>query len=58
MGNSIWFISILKDSPWLGFLIGLAFVTIMFGAKNLILYLYSKQRESQAGAQDSGASAD
>ncbi len=58
MGNSIWFISILKDSPWLGFLIGLGFATIMFGAKNLIIYFYSKQRESQVGAQNGGSSSD
>ena len=44
MGNSMWFISILRDQPWLGFLIGLAFVAVMFGSKNLIVYLYSRNQ--------------
>ena len=45
MGNSMWFISILRDQPWLGFLIGLAFVAVMFGSKNLIVYLYSRNQQ-------------
>lgn len=47
MGNTIWFITILKEYPWLGFMIGLVFVTFMFGAKNLIIYLYSKRLEEE-----------
>lgn len=45
MGNSMWFISLLRDQPWLGFLIGLAFVALMFGSKNLIIYLYSRNQQ-------------
>ena len=48
MGNSLWFITILQQKPWLGFLIGLAFITIMFLAKNLVVYLYSKNQEKKA----------
>jgi hypothetical protein len=47
MGNTLWFISLLKDHPWAGFLIGLGFVTVMFGSKNLIVYLYSRSQEKQ-----------
>ena len=45
MGDIIWFITILKDQPWIGFLIGLLFVSIMFGAKNFVIYLYTKNQE-------------
>lgn len=45
MGNTLWFISLLKDHPWIGFLIGLAFVTVMFGSKNLVVYFYSRSQE-------------
>ncbi len=48
MGNSLWFITILQQKPWLGFLIGLAFITTMFLAKNLVVYLYSKNQEKKA----------
>ncbi len=48
MGNTLWFITILKDKPWLGFLIGLAFVTVMFGSKNLVVYLYSRNQQKKA----------
>ncbi|WP_428607686.1 hypothetical protein [Sedimenticola sp.] len=48
MGNTLWFINLLKDQPWIGFLIGLVFVTIMFGSKNLVVYLYSRSREKKA----------
>lgn len=47
MGNTLWFITILKDKPWLGFLIGLAFITIMFGSKNLIVYFYARSQEKK-----------
>lgn len=47
MGNTLWFISLLKDHPWVGFLIGLAFVTVMFGSKNLVVYFYSRHQEKQ-----------
>lgn len=47
MGNTMWFINILKDHPWIGFLVGLLFVTIMFGSKNLIVYFYAKNQEKK-----------
>jgi len=47
MGNTLWFITLLKDSPWIGFLIGLGFITIMFGSKNLIVYLYARSQEQK-----------
>lgn len=47
MGNSLWFITILQEKPWLGFLIGLCFMAVMFLSKNLIVYLYSKNKEKQ-----------
>ncbi|WP_186297570.1 hypothetical protein [Sedimenticola selenatireducens] len=47
MGNTLWFINILKDQPWFGFLIGLAFVAVMFGSKNLVIYFYSRSREKK-----------
>jgi len=45
MGNTIWFITILKEKPWLGFLIGLVFISFMFLSKNLIVYFYSRNKE-------------
>ncbi|MCB1856996.1 MAG: hypothetical protein KDI63_01910 [Gammaproteobacteria bacterium] len=45
MGNTIWFITILQEKPWVGFLIGLVFLGLMFGSKNLIVYFYSKNQE-------------
>ncbi|WP_435684566.1 hypothetical protein [Sedimenticola selenatireducens] len=47
MGNTLWFINLLKDHPWIGFLIGLAFVTVMFGSKNLVIYFYSRHKSKQ-----------
>jgi hypothetical protein len=47
MGNTLWFITLLKDKPWLGFLIGLVFITIMFGSKNLVVYFYAKNKEKK-----------
>ena len=47
MGNSLWFITILQEKPWLGFLIGLCFMAVMFLSKNLIVYLYSKNKEKE-----------
>jgi len=58
MGNTLWFITILQEKPWVGFLIGLAFMTVMFGSKNLIVYFYAKNQEKkkQTQAQQSGDS--
>jgi len=50
MGNTLWFITILKDYPWVGFLIGTLFVATMFGSKNLIVYLYAKNQEKKSAA--------
>ena len=47
MGNTLWFITILKEKPWLGFLIGLCFMAVMFLSKNLIVYLYSKNKNKE-----------
>ena len=47
MGNTIWFITILKEQPWLGFLIGLVFMAFMFLSKNLVVYLYSRNTEKK-----------
>jgi len=58
MGNTLWFITILQEKPWVGFLIGLAFMAVMFGSKNLIVYFYAKNQEKkkQMQAQQSGDS--
>ncbi len=48
MGNSLWFITILQEKPWLGFIIGLCFMSIMFLSKNLIVFLYSRSQEKKA----------
>ena len=48
MGNTLWFITILQEKPWLGFLIGLCFLALMFLSKNLIVYLYSRNSEKKA----------
>ncbi|MCW8890365.1 MAG: hypothetical protein OQL20_06890 [Sedimenticola sp.] len=47
MGGTLWFINLLKDQPLIGFLIGLVFVTVMFGSKNLVIYFYSRSKERQ-----------
>ena len=47
MGNTLWFITILQEKPWLGFLIGLVFMAFMFLSKNLIVYLYSRNSEKK-----------
>jgi len=47
MGNTLWFITILRDQPWIGFLIGLLFLAFMFGSKNLVVYLYSRSQEKK-----------
>jgi len=47
MGNSLWFITILQEKPWLGFIIGLCFMAFMFLSKNLVVYLYSKNKEKK-----------
>ncbi|MCW8905781.1 MAG: hypothetical protein OQL28_00900 [Sedimenticola sp.] len=48
MGGTLWFIDLLKDQPWIGFLIGLVFVAVMFGSKNLVIYFYSRHKEKSS----------
>ncbi len=45
MGNSLWFITILQEKPWLGFLIGLCFMAVMFLSKNLVVFFYARSKE-------------
>lgn len=45
MGGTLGFINLLRDQPLVGFLIGLVFVGMMFGAKNLVIYFYAKRHE-------------
>ena len=47
MTNTMSLISILRDHPLIGFLIGLGFVFFMFMAKNLIIYFYSNHKPRQ-----------
>jgi hypothetical protein len=47
MGNTLGFITILQEKPWLGMLMGLAFMAVMFLSKNLIVYLYMKNQEKK-----------
>jgi len=54
MGNSLWFITILQEKPWLGFLIGLCFMAFMFLSKNLIVYLYSKNKAKKDALESAG----
>lgn len=51
MGNSLWFIELLKEQPAAGFGIGLVFAAFMFGSKNLIVYLYSRSQGKKLEAQ-------
>jgi|FLOH01.1.fsa_nt_gi hypothetical protein len=48
MGNSLWFITLLQEKPLAGFAIGLVFLAFMFGAKNLVMYLYTKKKERKS----------
>lgn len=52
MGNTLWFITILKEKPWLGILMGLAFMAVMFLSKNLVVYLYMKNQEKKKTLQE------
>jgi hypothetical protein len=45
--NIISFIDLIRDHPAVGFLIGLAFFALMFGIKNVIVLLYSRQFEKE-----------
>jgi hypothetical protein len=56
MGNTLWFITILKDKPWLGILIGLAFLAVMFLSKNLVVYLYMKNQEKKKALEEANKS--
>jgi len=50
--NVISFITLLQDHPAVGFLIALVFFAFMFGIKNVIVLLYSRQFEKEKTAQD------
>ena len=41
------FITLLKDYPAVGFLIGLVMFAILFSVKNLVVYLYSRHHEKE-----------
>jgi hypothetical protein len=47
MGNSLWFITLLQEKPWVGILLGLCFLVFMFGSKNLVVYFYAKNQEKK-----------
>jgi len=44
MGDSLWFITLLQENPLVGFAIGLVFLALMFGSKNLVMRLYAKKK--------------
>jgi hypothetical protein len=50
--NIISFINLIKDHPAVGFLIGLAFFAFMFGIKNVIVLLYSRQFEKEKALRE------
>ena len=52
MGNTLGFITILQEKPWLGMLMGLAFMAVMFLSKNLIVYLYMKNQEKKKALEE------
>lgn len=52
MGGSMWFITILKEQPWIGIIIGLFFFAFMFLSKNLIVYLYSRSQAKQKALEE------
>jgi len=45
--NIIGFITLLQDQPMLGFLLALVFFAFMFGIKNVIVLLYSRNFEKK-----------
>ena len=52
MGNTLGFITILQEKPWLGMLIGLCFMAVMFLSKNLVVYLYMKNQEKKKALEE------
>jgi len=44
MHGPLWFIELLRNHPLAGFAIGLLFAALMFGSKNLLIYLYARHR--------------
>ena len=52
MGNTLGFITILQEKPWLGMLMGLCFMAVMFLSKNLIVYLYMKNQEKKKALEE------
>ncbi|HKI62521.1 MAG TPA: hypothetical protein VKA31_09530 [Mariprofundaceae bacterium] len=49
--NAISFITLLQEHPAVGFLIALAFFALMFGIKNVIVLLYSRQFEKEKASR-------
>jgi len=45
--NVIAFITLLQEHPMVGFLLGLIFFAFMFGIKNGVVYLYSRNVEKK-----------
>ena len=52
MGNTLGFITLLQEKPWVGMLIGLCFMAVMFLSKNLIVYLYMKNQEKKKALEE------
>ncbi|WP_210397007.1 hypothetical protein [Motiliproteus sediminis] len=47
MNSPLWFIDLLREHPLAGFAIGLLFAALMFGSKNLVIYLYDRHRQGR-----------
>jgi len=45
--NAISFVTLLQEHPMLGFLLALVFFAFMFGVKNVIVLLYSRDFEKK-----------
>jgi len=50
--NVIAFITLLQEHPMVGFLLALLFFVLMFGIKNVIVYLYSRNFEKKKHQQE------
>jgi hypothetical protein len=51
--NVISFITLLQNHPMVGFLLALVFFAFMFGIKNVIIILYSRNFEKRKQEADS-----
>ncbi len=50
--NAISFITLLQNHPMVGFLLALVFFAFMFGIKNVIIILYSRNFEKRKQEAD------